>query len=375
MNDMKQLKTLITLFLLVIGTSISWAQDDEASIPKRTATWNWKDGVPAGIYAESNLENTKGYVHSDDNPASLKLEVDATGGSFTAVKSGIVYYAKLTNNCKIKVPVRRAEDKVTITCQSKYNYKIGNATVNKQTYTYNVSASDAAQGYVLITAIGEVQFHQIEVVQNKFSSDFPMISLNCRGWASFTSLIPGYVVKLPSTATAYVATDVFPDEGDYGSVMLTKVDRFGYGEGVFIHGDAYAEVYPTTVQGTSTVPKSDNLTVGCTDNVDLTYESCAYVIATKGADEEAGFYYVNTDITVPAGKAYLYNPYAKTRMSRANALKITFADGSEATGIESLFAGAQKDETPAVFYNLSGQKVDKNYKGIVIGTDGKKYVK
>ena len=53
-------------------------------------------------------------------------------------------------------------------------------------------------------------------------------------------------------------------------------------------------------------------------------------------------------------------------------MKIEFADGSEATGIESLFAGA---ETPTVFYNLSGQKVDKNYKGVVIGNDGKKYVK
>jgi len=61
-------------------------------------------------------------------------------------------------------------------------------------------------------------------------------------------------------------------------------------------------------------------------------------------------------------------------MRRAKGLKITFADGSEATGIESLFSGAEA-ETPAVLYNLSGQKVGKDYKGIVIGSDGKKYVK
>lgn len=371
---MKHLKTLITLFLLVIGTSVSWAQADESTVPARTATWNWKNGVPTGIFAETNLENAKGYVHSEDDPASLKLEVDATGGSFTVVKSGKVYYAKLTNNCKVKVPVRRAEDKVTITCQSKYNYKIGTATVNRQIYTYNATANDAAQGYVLITAIGEVQFHQIDVVQNKFSSVLPMISLNCEGWASFTSLIPGYVVKLPSSATAYVATAVYPDEGEYGSVMLTKVDRFGYGEGVFIHGSDYDELYATIAEGTSTVPTVDNLTVGCTEDIDLTYESCAYVMATKGNDEEAGFYYVNSEVTVPAGKAYLYDPQAEAKMRRAKALKIIFADGSEATGIESLFAGAEK-ETPAVLYNLSGQKVDKNYKGVVIGNDGKKYVK
>ena len=372
---MKQLTTLITLFLLVIGTSVSWAQSDETSVPERTATWDWKNKVPTGIFDETNLVNAKGYVHSEDDPASLKLEVDATKGSFTNVHAGTVYYAKLTDGCTIKVPVRRAEDKVTVTCHSSSycNYKIGTATVNSQTYTYSATATDAMQGYVLITAIGEVHFSQIKVKQNKFSSVLPMISLNCRGWASFTSLLPGYVVKLPSTATAYVATAVYPDEGDYGSVMLTKVDRFGYGEGVFILGSDYDELYATIATGTSDVPKIEkNLTVGCTEDVTLTYENHAYVIATKGADEEAGFYYVNSEVTVPMGHAYLHDPQAGARGARA--LKITFADGSEATGIESLFTSAET-ETPAVFYNLSGQKVGKNYKGVVIGSDGKKYVK
>ena len=373
---MKQLKPLITLFLLVIGTSVSWAQSEETVVPERTAMWNWKNGVPSGIFAETDLENAKGYVHSEDDPSSLKLEVDATKGSFTVVKSGKINNANLTSGCTIKVPVRRAEDNVTITCQNAQycNYKIGTATVNSQTNTYSASTTDAAQGYVLITAIGDVQFLQIEVVQKKFSSVLPMISLNCSGWASFTSLIPGYVVTLPKTATAYVATAVSPDYGEYGSVTLKKVEKFGYGEGVFINGIDYDELYPTTATGTSDVPNiENNLTVGCIEDVKLTYKNRAYVIATKGADQEAGFYYVNSNVTVPMGYAYLHDPHAGAR--GAKTLKITFADGSEATGIESILTGAQKEETPAVFYNLSGQKVGKNYKGVVIGTDGKKYVK
>ena len=369
---MKHLKTLITLFLLVIGTSVSWAQSDETSVPQITATWDWENGVPTGIFAETDLENAKGYVHSEDDPASLTLEVDATGGLFKVVKSGNVNYAKLTNDCKIKVPVRRENDKVTVTCQSSSycNYNIGAVTVNNTTKTYYATQKDAAQGYVLITAIGDVHFFQIEVKQNEFSSYLPMISLNCKGWASFTSLLHGYVLKLPTRATAYVATAVYPDEGEYGEVILTKVDRFGYGEGVFINGADYDELYATVTTGTSDVPKIvDKLTVGCTEDVALTYQSCAYVIATKGKNEDAGFYYVNSDVTVPMGHAYLYDPQAQ-----AKALKITFADGSEATGIESVLAGAET-EAPAAFYNLSGQKVGKNYKGIVIGNDGRKYVK
>lgn len=371
---MKHLKTLITLFLLVIGTSVLWAQGEETSVPKRTAVWNWKTGSPSGIYDETNFENDKGFIHSEDDLTSLKLEVDATGGTFQVIGSGKVKYAQLTSGCKIKVPVRRAKDVVTVTCQTKYNYTIGNVPVNTQEKVYQATAADAAQGYVIIKATGDVHFYQIEVVQNAFSSILPMIQLNCKGWASFTSLIQGYVVKLPSTATAYVATAVYPDEGEYGKVVLTKVDRFGYGEGVFIHGSEYDGVYATIVNGTSDVPKENNLTVGCDKDADLTYESCAYVIATKGENEDAGFYYVNDNITVPAGKAYLYNPQGQAKKRRAKFLKIEFADGSEATGIESLFAGAET-ETPTVFYNLSGQKVDKNYKGVVIGNDGKKYVK
>ncbi len=375
---MKHLKTLITLFLLVIGTCVSWAQGDETEVPMRTATWNWKNGVPSGIIAETNFDNNQGYVHSEDDPASLKLEVDASGGTFKVIGSGNVKYAKLTDGCKIKVPVRREEDKVIVTCQTKYNYKIGsgNVTVNSQVKEYKATTADAAKGYVLIKAIGDVHFYTIEVVQNKFSSILPMIQLNCKGWASFTSLIPGYVVKLPSTATAYVATAVNPDDEnyDYGSVTLTQVDRFGYGQGVFIHGSDYDELFATIVEGESNVPTSNNLTVGCTEDVSLTWESCAYVIATKGEDEDAGFYYVEDDVTVPAGKAYLYDPQAQAKPRRAKALKITFADGSEATGIESVIAGAES-KTPAVLYNLSGQKVGKDYKGVVIGSDGKKYVK
>ena len=381
---MKHLKTLITLFLLVIGTSVLWAQDEE-TVPMRTAVWNWKQGVPTTISAETNFENTKGYVHSEDDPASLKLEVDATKGSFTYVKSGKVNYASLTSGCTIKAPVRRSGDKVAVICQNEdyENYSIGTGGTVTVSYdgwtkikTYSATAADAAQGYVLIEAINEVHFFQIEVVQDKFSSVLPMIQLNSKGWASFTSLIEGYVVKLPSSATAYVATAVHPDDGEYGKVILTKVEKFGCGEGVFINGADFDGVYANVVKGgTSDVPKiANNLTVGCKKDVVLTYESCAYVIATKGANEDAGFYYVNSNVTVPAGKAYLYDSQAQAKERRAKVLKITFADGSEATGIESLFAGAEA-ETPTVFYNLSGQKVGKNYKGVVIGNDGKKYVK
>ena len=372
---MKHLKTLITLFLLVIGASVSLVHGAEPQVPKRIAIWDWKNGNPSGIIGETKFEGTSGQIHS----ANLILDVNASGGSFTVVGSGPVKYAKLTNDCKVRVPVRRAGDSVYVECQTKYNcnYTIGDAenTVKEKLYKYLATAADAAKGYVEIKAIGDVHFYTITAVQNGFNSVLPVIELNSKGWASFTSLIPGYVLKLQDKAQAYVATSVDPAEGDFGSVTLTEVTTFGYGQGVFVHGTNFDEVLANVVEEPSTYPTDNEFTVGCTENVVLTDESHAYVIATKGDHEEAGFYYVNSDVTVPAGKAYLFIPAEiESKMRRAKGLKITFADGSEATGVESLFSGAEA-ETPAVLYNLSGQKVGKDYKGIVIGSDGKKYVK
>lgn len=372
---MKHLKTLITLFLLVIGASVSLVHGAEPQVPKRIAIWDWKSGKPSGIIGETKFEGTSGQIHS----ANLILDVNASGGSFTVVGSGQVKYARLTNDCTVRVPVRRAGDSVYVECQTKYNcnYTIGDAgkTVKEKLYKYLATTADAAKGYVEIKAIGDVHFYTITAVQNGFNSVLPVIELNCKGWASFTSLIPGYVLKLQDKAQAYVATSVDPAEGDFGSVTLTEVTTFGYGQGVFVHGTNFDEVLANVVEEPSTYPTDNEFTVGCTENVVLTDESHAYVIATKGDHEEAGFYYVNSDVTVPAGKTYLFIPVEiESKMRRAKGLKITFADGSEATGVESLFSGAEA-ETPAVLYNLSGQKVGKDYKGIVIGSDGKKYVK
>ena len=52
-----------------------------------------------------------------------------------------------------------------------------------------------------------------------------------------------------------------------------------------------------------------------------------------------------------------------------------FEDGEEVTGIESVLAVETETKAATVFYNLAGQVVGKDYKGIVIGNDGKKYVK
>ena len=339
-------------------------------VAEREAIWDWenaKDGDQ--IVKESFIVHSIGEIHSDI--AGLSLEVDATLTSnsyFKATPSGKVFYGSLSAGSTIKVPVRRPGDKVYITCPvGQTSYTVGNVDgknydVNKG---YTATQADAANGYVLITATGKGnRFYRIRVVQKWFREALPMITLNSAGWASFTSLLRGYVVACPLGAKAYVATAV-----DDETVTLEEVKHFTYGEGVFIKGEPYAELFANVVDATSSYPEDNNLTVGCTNDVMLYPESKAYIVATNLDTYEGGFYCVKAAINVPAGKAYLYAPNVN-----AKSLKITFANGAEATGIESVLAGAGTKE-PTVFYNLSGQVVGKDYKGIVVGNDGKKYVK
>ncbi len=367
----------VTNYNVLLVAEASYKEKTPAGVPMRTAAWNWDAAkLTDQIMKESAIgAYSIGYIHS--NISGLSLELSTVAENTEIKQAGTFYYLYLPEKCKIRVPVRREADIVTIVCgPEKYNYTINNTQCGVAEWEYVATQEDADQGYVEIEIKGETCLFSIKLVQNQFSSVLPLIALNSEGWASFTSLIKGYVVACPLGAKAYVATSVNPGDGEYGSVTLREVTRFAYGEGVFIKGEqGNTSIYANIVEdptAESDVPKG-NLTVGCLENTPLFKKSNAYVIATHNmntSDEKAGFWHVNTTVTVPAGKAYLYAPKAQ----RAKGLKITFADGTEATGVESLFAGAEA-KTPAVLYNLSGQKVGKDYKGVVIGSDGKKYVK
>ena len=338
-------------------------------VAERTAVWNWQNAtLDDQIAKETQITGSIGEIHS--SIAGLSLEADATATAsnyFKAQMAGSVCYATLSTGSMIKVPVRRPGDKVFITCPAGQTaYTIGNVAGKnvdpKKGYT--ATQEDAANGYVLITATKTNHFYEIKVTQKGFNAVLPKITLNSEGWASFTSLLRGYVVACPLGAKAYVATAV-----DDETVTLQEVTHFTYGEGVFVKGDPDSEVFANVVEAESTYPTGNNLTVGCPNDVTLYAESNAYIVATNNDNDESGFYHVKTAINVPAGKAYLYAPNTK-----AKSLKITFADGEEATGIESVVAGAET-KAATVFYNLAGQVVGKNYKGIVVSNDGKKYVK
>ena len=109
---------------------------------------------------------------------------------------------------------------------------------------------------------------------------------------------------------------------------------------------------------------TDAVTVGALTGVyaATTVPQGSYVL--QNGSEGLSFYKVASEITCPANKAYL-------SAEAASAKAITINYDGEATGIESAVIGVQSSD--AAIYNLAGQRVSKDYKGVVI-KNGKKYI-
>lgn len=90
-----------------------------------------------------------------------------------------------------------------------------------------------------------------------------------------------------------------------------------------------------------------------------------YCLAKK-ASNGVGFYQVASTVTIPANKAYL-------EIATANPAKYySIGIGGNTTGIQAIHQNSVKAD--GIMYSLSGQRVGKDYKGIVI-CNGKKMIK
>lgn len=89
-----------------------------------------------------------------------------------------------------------------------------------------------------------------------------------------------------------------------------------------------------------------------------------YCLANK--NNIVGFYRVANTVTIPANKAYL-------EINTPNSAKYySIGIGGNTTGIQAIHQNSVKAD--GIMYSLSGQRVGKDYKGIVI-CNGKKMIK
>lgn len=142
-------------------------------------------------------------------------------------------------------------------------------------------------------------------------------------------------------------------------LTYTKIDGVVQaGKAVILKGkgDYILEASTETATVTETGLKASDGSIMGAENI--------YCLANK--NNVVGFYRVATGVTIPANKAYL-------EINAANSAKYySIGIGGNTTGIQAIQQNSVKAD--GIMYSLSGQRVGKDYKGIVI-CNGKKMIK
>ena len=181
-------------------------------------------------------------------------------------------------------------------------------------------------------------------------------SITAAGWATYvtarsvdfskTSDVKAYTV-------AYSATD--------DAITLTPVTAVPGNTAVVLKGNQGDYTFTTT---TDAAAVSDNNLKFYTKATKVAKAKTVYILANNNGT--VGFCPATVGSTVPAYKGYL-------SISGGTSAKNFFALDGTATGINSI--AADKANGRDVRFNLAGQRVDKNYKGVVIVNGKKQLVK
>lgn len=183
------------------------------------------------------------------------------------------------------------------------------------------------------------------------------ISVTAAEWATATT--PAFAVDFDANAKVYIATAA----GD--NITLTKITDAPANTPVIVNAPSGS--YTMTPKATATADVSGNKLKSSDGSIVGTATNSPYVLGKKG--EWVGFAPLAEGTTLAAGKAYIL----ASAFSGAKEFYPFYVDdetGNETTGINQ---PTTCDLQHATTYNLAGQKVGKDYKGIVI-INGKKYL-
>lgn len=179
--------------------------------------------------------------------------------------------------------------------------------------------------------------------------------------AGFATLAPSFAVDYSNRGDGLEAYSVSydPSSNELTYTQIDGVVEAGKavilkGKGNYILEEASSET--ATVKETGLQASDGNKTVADNDNI--------YCLANKS--KGVGFYKVATGVKIPANKAYL-------EINESTSAKYySIGIGGNTTGIQAIQQNSVKAD--GIMYSLSGQRVGKDYKGIVI-CNGKKMIK
>ena len=242
-----------------------------------------------------------------------------------------IQYAGLTNeNGEYSINVVQTSREYDVTA-SAYGYDDGNDV--------DISFADNVVKHFVLTRKANVS-----------------VTVTSAEWATITTPAT-YAVSFDENTEVYIAT---AEEGN--SIKLTKIDDAPAMTPIVIH--AAAGAYTMTQKATAASDVSANILKSAKGNEVGDGNGNYYVLGMQNAG--VGFGPLADGVTLAKGKAYL------VPTSGSGFLTFVIGDEDETTTINAVDAAGMDDDTPV--YNLAGQKVGKDYKGVVI-VNGRKVVR
>lgn len=348
------------------GCYITYTTDGSNPVSSKTATTSDKNTVTFDLTATTTVKA----VALDAN-AEMSSAVEQT---FTKLdeSSAISVAEALKTADGTKVLVKGIVTR-TNAYNSKYTdliYYVADAAADNELEVYKgkglkgadiTSADDIARGdevfvYGTLTSYKTTKEFAASSIILKQTKAEEKTSITAAGWATYvtarsvdfskTSDVKAYTV-------AYSATD--------DAITLTPVTAVPGNTAVVLKGNQGDYTFTTT---TDKAAVSKNDLKFYTKATSVAKAKTVYILANNNGT--VGFCPATVGSTVPAYKGYL-------SISGGTSAKNFFALDGTATGINSI--AADKANGRDVRFNLAGQRVDKNYKGVVIVNGKKQLVK
>lgn len=340
------------------NTQLIMASSEEAFSAPKLGTLASTDPYVACVQGKKNPVDA---LSSAYEPSRKNLPVTGCYYVFTASKAGTLSLGIQLGPTKsfYVVDAKTGENSVEKTLKDKdgntkelnekqqltekmYGYVIFEVEANKSYYIFCTGSKLMIYGYQFTVAtasssenvtIGEAGF---ATHASKFAVDY----------SNRTDGLEAYSVSYSSSSKELTYTKI---DGvvEAGKAVILK----GKGDYVLEASSETATVKETGLKA------SDGNKTGA-DNI--------YCLANKS--KGVGFYQVANTVTIPANKAYLEIGTPATTHAKYYSIGI----GGNTTGIQAIQQNGVKAD--GIMYSLSGQRVGKNYKGIVI-CNGKKMIK
>lgn len=188
----------------------------------------------------------------------------------------------------------------------------------------------------------------------------PVVSLALNKYGYATTYYSNKALKVPAgvTATAY-------DEDVNAVATYDEGKVIPAGEAVILQGEANATAKFIVDKTSTATATANNALHGSDTEATTTGIGMFYLLSAKNG--KVGFYWGAENgaaFTSGAHKAYLVVPETKA--------KPAYIFNGKTTGIKAIETETNEDDNVPAF-NISGQRVNKDYKGIVI-KNGKKYI-